>query len=244
MASVYNSKSYLTNAVELAQQNTHAVRTSKITVELGIGKTREGRNLVEKLAQAMKTISESFHDLQKVTKIIKEIAEKTQVIHDIVFKTQMLSFNASIEAERAGESGRGFAIVAEEVGLLASNSKRAAYEIESLIKNSLSQVNTAVTKVDEVFCTAKDASLDVEKSFQVIAQSMEEINAHIVSIESATFNQETAVKETNRSVSDIEKAAIESSNSAQKNVEAIEVLDHENEQLVEISQELSLIVNG
>ncbi|OFZ12101.1 MAG: hypothetical protein A2Z20_07135 [Bdellovibrionales bacterium RBG_16_40_8] len=244
VASVFNSKSYLSNAVELAQQNTYAVHTSMTSVELGLGKTREGRGLVDKLSQAMKTISESFNDLQRVTKIIKEISEKTQVIHDIVFKTQMLSFNAAIEAERAGEYGRGFAIVAEEVGLLAANSQRAAHEIELLIKNSLSQVNAAVTRVDEVFLTAKDASVDVEKSFQVIAQSMEDINAHIVSIESATVNQEVAVKETNRSVSDIEKTAIDNSNSAQKNVEAIEVLDRENEQLVEISEELSLIVNG
>lgn len=70
--------------------------------------------------------------ITEITKVISEVAAKTQVINEIVFKTKLLSFNASVEAARAGDQGRGFSVVAEEVGNLAKMSGDAAKEISNI----------------------------------------------------------------------------------------------------------------
>lgn len=64
---------------------------------------------------------------------VEEVSSKSKVIHDIAFKTKVLSFNASVEAERAGARGRGFSIVAQEMKRLAEISGKAAEEIASLV---------------------------------------------------------------------------------------------------------------
>ena len=66
--------------------------------------------------------------------IIQEIEDKTKAIDEIVFQTKLLSFNASVEAERAGEHGRGFSVVAQEVGNLAQLSGKSAAEINEILK--------------------------------------------------------------------------------------------------------------
>ncbi len=72
--------------------------------------------------------------------LISEIASKTGVINEIVFQSRLLSFNASLEAERAGESGRGFSVVAGEVRKLADSSGRSSTEIEKLIQKSIQRI--------------------------------------------------------------------------------------------------------
>ncbi len=69
------------------------------------------------------------------------------MINSIVFKTQMLSFNASIEAARAGAQGKGFAVVAAEVGRLADLSGKAASEISELLQSSQDRVKNLVENV-------------------------------------------------------------------------------------------------
>lgn len=88
------------------------------------------------LEGAMAKISASNQQIESLVKIIDEIGAKTAIINEIVFQTKLLSFNASVEAERAGEHGRGFAVVAQEVGSLAQMSGKAATEISAIVKES------------------------------------------------------------------------------------------------------------
>ncbi|MES2614829.1 MAG: methyl-accepting chemotaxis protein, partial [Bdellovibrionota bacterium] len=101
-------------------------------------KTIDGNNLMEIMTNSVITIQKSSHNLEKISTIIKNISLKTRVIHEIVAKTELLSLNASIEAARAGDLGKGFSVVAEEVGNLAKISGNAAKDIESLIIESRS----------------------------------------------------------------------------------------------------------
>ena len=97
---------------------------------------------MDDMVTSMNSIKEVNGRLTNMAHIINEISKKTVVINDIVFKTQLLSFNASIEAARAGVHGKGFAVVAEEVGKLAQLSGEASNEIDSLLIKSNKDVSS------------------------------------------------------------------------------------------------------
>ena len=112
----------------------------------------EGGKASEEMRQAMAAISTTIEELlaavefsntrfDQVSKIIEKISEKTSVINEIVFQTKLLSFNASVEAARAKEHGRGFSVVAQEVGNLAQMSGQSAREISELLMESREQVS-------------------------------------------------------------------------------------------------------
>ncbi|SMF74569.1 methyl-accepting chemotaxis protein [Pseudobacteriovorax antillogorgiicola] len=120
----------------------------------------EGREAVNNMRQSMKDIEvsitnmmsqveESNEQIENIVRIISEISSKTAVINDIVFQTKLLSFNASVEAARAGDHGKGFAVVAEEVGNLAQMSGNAAKEISELLGNSSERVQQIVKRSKE-----------------------------------------------------------------------------------------------
>ncbi len=118
-------------------------------VKINVQSAEESRNLSEQvgskmtdLENAMNKISESNHKISELVKIIAEIGIKTEIIDEIVFQTKLLSFNASVEAERAGEHGRGFAVVAQEVGNLAKMSGKAAKDISIIVKQSINEAES------------------------------------------------------------------------------------------------------
>src|SRR3954468_23516662 len=102
---------------------------------------------VQRLQSAMAAIKESNDLLNDLKTSFQAIQNKTRVINDIVFKTKLLSFNASIEAARAGQYGKGFSVVAEEVGRLAQTSGKAAKEIEALLSESRKKSTAAIEVV-------------------------------------------------------------------------------------------------
>lgn len=115
-----------------------------------------GNTIISKMVASSKDIKigmdhfqvemqERMASLTQALKVIQEIASKTQVINEIVFQTKLLSFNASVEAARAGESGKGFSVVAEEVGKLAVMSGTAANEISQIVARSIEVMDQAIT---------------------------------------------------------------------------------------------------
>jgi methyl-accepting chemotaxis protein len=100
-------------------------------------KTKEGNTTIDAMMISIEAIKKSSKNLEKISAIIKNISQKAGVINEIVSKTELLSLNASIEAARAGEFGKGFSVVAEEVGNLAKVSGDAAKDIEDLIHESI-----------------------------------------------------------------------------------------------------------
>lgn len=99
---------------------------------------RDNANLTEKIA--MKAEQDIYTGSARVAETVDamhEIATKISIIGEIAFQTNILALNAAVEAARAGENGRGFGVVAEEVGKLADKSKQAALEIDQLTKTSV-----------------------------------------------------------------------------------------------------------
>lgn len=104
----------------------------------------DSNNHMISLKKVMTEINESNKKIEEFETIIKNIASKTAIMDEIVFQTKLLSFNASVEAERAGESGRGFSVVAQEVGNLASLSGKSANEISSIVEGSILEIRKII----------------------------------------------------------------------------------------------------
>ncbi len=137
-ASVEETSASVEEIAGMVKNNVTIAQDSR-DLSSNVGEKMEGLNI------AMTKIAESNQKIEDLVKIIGEIGTKTEVIDEIVFQTKLLSFNASVEAERAGEHGRGFAVVAQEVGNLAQMSGKAALEISSIVKESVSQAE-GITK--------------------------------------------------------------------------------------------------
>jgi methyl-accepting chemotaxis protein len=162
----------------------------------------------------MEAVEQTNTQLAAFEEIIRTIREKTQVINDIVFKTQLLSFNASIEAARAGQYGRGFAVVAEEVGKLALMSGSASKEIDHLLNSSMSRVGTMVEDVRLRVHDGKEVSSEALKRFAEIARQIAAISDKITQVGEATLEQEGGVEQTARAMDQMDQAALHNKKSA------------------------------
>ena len=169
--------------------------------------SKDGNKSMDQLVSSMNEISKSNSDIQNLVKIIGQIGEKTKIIDEIVFQTKLLSFNASVEAERAGEHGRGFAVVAQEVGNLAHMSGKSATEISQIVKDSVGQAGiiteqnkqkvdagneyvnkTALLlkKINTNSTTVSDNILHMAKSSQEQSQGLDEVSKAMFNIDKAT----------------------------------------------------------
>ncbi|MBP2846423.1 Tar ligand binding domain-containing protein [Dickeya oryzae] len=121
------------------KNNADNVRQARQISEEAQQMARQGGNITDSVVTTMQSIADSS----------RRIADITNVINGIAFQTNILALNAAVEAARAGEQGRGFAVVAGEVRNLAQRSAQAAKEIETLIGESVSRVDTGSTLVRE-----------------------------------------------------------------------------------------------
>ncbi|MBF0331257.1 MAG: methyl-accepting chemotaxis protein [Candidatus Omnitrophica bacterium] len=127
----------------------------------------------------------------------KQMAEAVDLITDIADQTNLLALNAAIEAARAGEHGKGFAVVADEVRQLAERSAASAKEIRNLIKQNLQQVTTGVMISKEAGKTVNGIINDIKK----IADQLQEV-ANATQEQSAAMEQNTSITESNASASE------------------------------------------
>lgn len=210
----------------MVSQNADSSSQVMQIVETNRSSTEDGTNRVNDLATAIQGLSkvndqilEQFdankREFGEVVRIIGEISEKTKVINDIVFQTKLLSFNASVEAARAGDHGKGFAVVAEEVGSLAQMSGNAAREIASMLDASVRKVDQIVSdsasKVDGLIQEAStQLKLSVEgadrcrASLNVVSENALRISNSMAGITRASKEQSNGINEINKAVSALE----------------------------------------
>lgn len=178
------------------------VRTSIEGINSLFGKMQSASEVIETLAQD-----------------VGEISSVLEVIRGISEQTNLLALNAAIEAARAGEQGRGFAVVADEVRTLAQRTQESTEEINNMIQKLQGGAKDAVTAMDEGIETAKFSVENADKageSLNSIIESIGNISDLSIQVATATEEQSSVVEELNSHILNIknmsDSTAIESKN--------------------------------
>lgn len=187
--------------------------------------------------------------LSEIVTSIKQIEMKTQVINDIVFQTKLLSFNASVEAARAGDQGKGFAVVAEEVGNLASMSGNASKEINELINSSVKRVESIADmtkqKVIEISSTTKKCievgeirTTNTSNRFNELTENLKVLNTKVVEIYNASHEQTVGINRITKAIKDLESLNAKSLEAQNSSTEVSQHLSELSDSMGELVKEL------
>lgn len=172
--------------------------------------TTESMDLVK---NTVKSILRHSQKTQEDAEIIKKLGEQTQkidgilsTIQDIASQTNLLALNAAIEAARAGEHGRGFAVVADEVRALASRTSDSAKEISEMIsgvQNDVQKASTSITQTVSEMETIARNSEQVQNTLENISNKIDEFNSQIRQIATATEEQTATSSEMSANIQKI-----------------------------------------
>lgn len=209
-------------------------------------------NSVEEISvnnrEIMEEVNSSNQKIGEVVDLINEIANKTQVINEIVFQTKLLSFNASVEAARAGDQGKGFAVVAEEVGNLATMSGGAAQEITKILNESREKVKLVVTETQKRVGEKIEAgNRTVHNGLSIARETVnliKEINKEVSVVNSNVQEITVASDEQSKGAEQVAQAMLQIDQSTQMNASLSQRLFNNSKNLVQQTNELSLSIKN
>ena len=181
------------NAAEQTKEAAEQTRGAALTVTQALGIIESLSTDVDSAEASIQTLAVDSETIGEVLNVIKAIAEQTN----------LLALNAAIEAARAGEQGRGFAVVADEVRTLASRTQDSTKEIQEIIEKLQHGVGNSVSQMGNVRNRANECIEQVEQSAEALAEisgAVQTINIMTLQIQSATQEQTQVAEEINNNI--------------------------------------------
>lgn len=204
--------------------------------------TIEGRKKVESTIQAIKNLADQIQNgataIHQLEQDSKEIRSVLDVIVGVADQTNLLALNAAIEAARAGEHGRGFAVVADEVRTLAGRTQESTKEINQVIEKLQAGTQKAVDVMSQSQKEAQSVvaqATEAGSSLAAISSSVEQINEMSTDIAGAAEEQSVTTEQINRNIISIDEMTKETAAVAQQTALA-------SEGLIQMASELKSVV--
>ena len=235
LAVTLNSVQLMTESIQRVAENAReaeeVAHTSSLTALKG-GESVE--RMVSGILQIRETVSETARKVKRLAEASQEISKIVAVISQIASRTNLLALNASIQAAKAGEAGRGFAIVADEVRQLADRSAKSLKEIEQIVLQIQSETGSVMTAMEEGIqqvIDVTDKSEQSKRSLEDIIEVSNRINTLVRSITADTVKQKDNSGAVAQVMQSIELTAQETSQESQRVAGSLQTL-------VSISQDL------
>ncbi len=222
-ASLEETSSALEEMASMTRQNAENAQKTNASTQQTAKLVEKGGHAMTDMAKAMGEISDRS---EKVSRIIK-------TIEDIAFQTNLLALNAAVEAARAGEAGKGFAVVADEVRNLSQRSAQAARDTADLINGTVESVRNG-----------SDIAGVLTKDFVDIQSGTKEIGKLISEIASATNEQAQGVDQVNTSVAQMDKVTQQNASNAEETATSSGELITQAESLNTVVDDLVRLVTG
>lgn len=199
VAAAINEMSATSSQVaENASDTAQAAEKAHAEGSHGMNNANENKRRMSNLTQQ---IDNTTHAISRLDEQVQQINSILATIQGIAEQTNLLALNAAIEAARAGEQGRGFAVVADEVRALSGRTHEATGEIQNVIQELQEQTRSAVATMEtskSITAETAASAQEVTNSLMRIAESVEDISSRANTIANASREQYTSTEEINR----------------------------------------------
>jgi methyl-accepting chemotaxis protein len=227
--------------LEVAKNAGQASESSDAARQMAENGSGVVQRVIEAISQVQAQAATLKQNMGSLGKQAEEISKIMNVIEDIADQTNLLALNAAIEAARAGEAGRGFAVVADEVRKLAEKTMNATQEVSQAITNIQAGARRNIQNTDDASKAVENATALAGKSGEALGEIVRLVDSaadQVRSIATAAEQQSSASEEINRSIDEINRISSETSQVMAESARAIQDLSMQAKELQALVQDM------